>query len=359
MPARRSSARASFRPAIRSGEAQSKNFPAEGPIHVLVGVSAPGQNWSEQRAQGVMNFMEDYKKANPDREVTVERIDSGTDLAVVSDRIGAYLNAHPETTAYFDTGYWHAGVARVLADRGVEPGKVLLGGFDLVPEVMQQMKAGYVQVQIDQQPYEQGFMPVMEVYLAKNVGLAPADIDTGRASSRRTRSIPSWSLRPRACAKLALRRAGARPARHSDEPPCRKGRLDATLLKIYLEKPELAGLVLLVVLAVIFHFRSNGVFLSPENLRGVLGLLPEVGLVAIGVTILMICGEFDLSVGSVFALMPMAFAIMLECRRALRAASIARPRHRRRRRVHERLRDGQVRHRASSRRSDAVHGALL
>ena len=57
---------------------------------------------------------------------------------------------------------------------------MLLGGFDLVPEVMQQMKAGYVQVQIDQQPYEQGFMPVMEVYLAKTVGLAPADIDTGQ-----------------------------------------------------------------------------------------------------------------------------------------------------------------------------------
>ena len=161
------------------GKAQAKNFPAEGPIHVLVGVSAPGQNWSEQRAQGVMNFLEDYKKANPTRDITVERIDSGTDLAVVSDRVGAYLNAHPDTTAYFDTGYWHAGVARVLADRGVPPGKVLLGGFDLVPEVLQQMKAGYVQVQIDQQPYEQGFMPVMEVYLAKTVGLAPSDIDTG------------------------------------------------------------------------------------------------------------------------------------------------------------------------------------
>jgi simple sugar transport system substrate-binding protein len=68
----------------------------------------------------------------------------------------------------------------VLTDRGVPPGKVLLGGFDLVPEVLDQMKAGYVQVQIDQQPYEQGFMPVMEAYLAKNFGLAPADIDTGQ-----------------------------------------------------------------------------------------------------------------------------------------------------------------------------------
>ncbi|TJW43783.1 MAG: ABC transporter permease, partial [Mesorhizobium sp.] len=77
------------------------------------------------------------------------------------------------------------------------------------------------------------------------------------------------------------------------------------LLKIYFEKPELAGGLLLVVLVIVFQVRSNGVFLNLDNLRGMLGLLPEMGLVAIGVTILMICGEFDLSVGSVFALMPM------------------------------------------------------
>lgn len=82
-------------------------------------------------------------------------------------------------------------------------------------------------------------------------------------------------------------------------------------LKIYLQKPELAGVVLLVLLTVLFQARSGAVFLSAENLRGILGILPEMGLVAIGVTILMICGEFDLSVGSVFALTPMAIAIML------------------------------------------------
>ena len=162
------------------GKAQSANFPKDGPIHVLMGVSAPGQTWSEQRASGVLNFMDEFKKNNPNREVTVEKIDSGTDLALAADRVGAYLSAHPETTAYFDTGFWEAGVARVLQDRGIEPGKVLLGGFDLVPEVLQQMKSGYIQTAVDQQPYMQGFMPVMEVYLAKNFGLAPADVDTGQ-----------------------------------------------------------------------------------------------------------------------------------------------------------------------------------
>ena len=146
----------------------------------MVGISAPGQNWSEQRGAGVTKFLEEYKAANPDREVTITRLDTGTDGAVVAERVGAYLNANPDTTVYFDTGFWHAYVAQVLADRGVEPGKVLMGGFDIVAEVLQQMQAGYIQVQVDQQPYMQGFMPVMEAYLAKNFGLSPADIDTGQ-----------------------------------------------------------------------------------------------------------------------------------------------------------------------------------
>jgi len=161
------------------GQAQSANFPAEGPIKVLVGISAPGQNWSEQRGQGVINFLEEYKVTSG-RDITWEKIDSGTDLAITSDRVGAFLDANTDTTAYFDTGFWHAGVARVLADRGEAPGKVLLGGFDLVPEAVEQMKAGYIQVQVDQQPYMQGFMPVMMVYLNKTVGLAPSDLDTGQ-----------------------------------------------------------------------------------------------------------------------------------------------------------------------------------
>ena len=61
-------------------------------------------------------------------------------------------------------------------------------------------------------------------------------------------------------------------------------------LKIYLDKPELAGVALLVILLAVFQVKSGGVLLSFENLRGVMGLLPEMALVTIGVTILMICG---------------------------------------------------------------------
>jgi simple sugar transport system substrate-binding protein len=154
-------------------------FPKDGPIHVLVGVNDPGANWSEQRASGILKYLNEWKAANAGRDITIEKLDSGGDNATASDRVGAYLNAHPETTAYLETGSQDVAVARVLKDRGIAPGTVLLGGFDVESDVLQEMKAGYIQAHVDQQPYMQGFMPVMEVYLAKTVGLAPADIDTG------------------------------------------------------------------------------------------------------------------------------------------------------------------------------------
>ncbi len=83
------------------------------------------------------------------------------------------------------------------------------------------------------------------------------------------------------------------------------------LFRVYLEKPELAGVALLILLTALFETRSGGAFLSSDNLRGILGLLPEVGLVSVGVTILMICGEFDLSVGSTFALAPMSTSLII------------------------------------------------
>lgn len=83
------------------------------------------------------------------------------------------------------------------------------------------------------------------------------------------------------------------------------------ILKISLQKPELAAALLLLVLILIFQYTSDGFFMSTANLRGFLGLMPETALVAVGVTLLMISGEFDLSVGSVFALMPMTMAVLM------------------------------------------------
>ena len=84
---------------------------------------------------------------------------------------------------------------------------------------------------------------------------------------------------------------------------------DLSLAAGTLSRGDVIGL--LIFLALVFQIRSDAVFLSVDNIRGILGLLPETALVAVGVTLLMICGEFDLSVGSVFALMPMTMAVLV------------------------------------------------
>jgi simple sugar transport system permease protein len=78
------------------------------------------------------------------------------------------------------------------------------------------------------------------------------------------------------------------------------------LLKIYMERPEIVALVVLIVLIASFTYSSGGLFLSAANLRGILSLFPELAIMALGFGLLMTAGEFDLSIGSTFGLAPMA-----------------------------------------------------
>ena len=76
-------------------------------------------------------------------------------------------------------------------------------------------------------------------------------------------------------------------------------------IKQILVKPEVSTFIMFIVIMVGFYF-ANPRFLDERNIRIVMGITPEYIIVAIGIAILMISGEFDLSVGSVFALVPMA-----------------------------------------------------
>jgi len=69
----------------------------------------------------------------------------------------------------------------VLKDRGIPAGKLVIGGFDLVPDVIAAMKEGYIQMAVDQQPYLQGYVPVMQANLMKKYKLSAYDVNTGSA----------------------------------------------------------------------------------------------------------------------------------------------------------------------------------
>ena len=90
----------------------------------------------------------------------------------------------------------------------------------------------------------------------------------------------------------------------------RVGPAPKPLLARLTQKPEFSAIVMLVAVFVAFQLYT-GLFLSYYNSKLLLTIIPELGIVCLGVTVLMIAGEFDLSVGSVFALVPMCLHILI------------------------------------------------
>ena len=88
-------------------------------------------------------------------------------------------------------------------------------------------------------------------------------------------------------------REAARPARGA------RGR--ATLRGLLIGRPETGALFGAVTMFLIFAFiaPSSDTFTSRTSLAGLASITAEIGIVAMGVTLLMIAGHFDLSVGSV------------------------------------------------------------
>ncbi len=156
----------------------------DGDVHVLLGVSAPGQNWAEARIDGMELFLEEFKAAETGRDVSWHRLDSGMDLAQTGARVQAYVQQNPNTSAYLDAGFWEAGVAASLRDLGMQPGEVILAGFDTVPIALEEMEKGWIQRIVDQQPYLQGYLGIIQLELINDYGFSGWDVDTGRGIVR-------------------------------------------------------------------------------------------------------------------------------------------------------------------------------
>jgi simple sugar transport system substrate-binding protein len=154
------------------------------PQHVLLGLAAPGESWAEARIGGAKLYLEEQKAANADLQLTWEVIDSDNDLSITGQRICQYVQGNANTTAYIDSGFWLAGAGECLRDLGIQPGQLLMGGFDLVPILMDEMDRGYIHLTVDQQPYLQGYLPILQLYLMKKYGLSAWDVNTGKSLIR-------------------------------------------------------------------------------------------------------------------------------------------------------------------------------
>lgn len=73
---------------------------------------------------------------------------------------------------------------------------------------------------------------------------------------------------------------------------------------------EIGVIAALAILIAVFSALAPTTFPTLAELGNILTVAAEWGIVAVGVTLLMIAGEFDLSVGSVFALSPLLMAFL-------------------------------------------------
>ena len=144
---------------------------------VALFIATPGQLNIQPRIDGAKQAIED-SGAN----IEVQQVTSGAELPEERSRIEAWYNGHKDVAGMFavDAGSTQ-GVAQVMEQFGLHEQGVKGGGYDLLPETLELMSNGHIDFTIDQQPYLQGFFPVMQLYLYKISGgiTGPAETNTG------------------------------------------------------------------------------------------------------------------------------------------------------------------------------------
>lgn len=84
------------------------------------------------------------------------------------------------------------------------------------------------------------------------------------------------------------------------------------MFKRLAKKSEIGVIVSLIAVFILFAITSNGKFLTPNVLKTVLAVSVELGIVAIGITYVLVTGEIDLSVSSMYGFAALVFAKLSE-----------------------------------------------
>lgn len=92
---------------------------------------------------------------------------------------GAFLKSPDIKLIVYGGGQILGAAPRYMEAIRKKPGEVYNIGFDTSPAVIDAFRKGYVQITADQQPFLQGYIPILSLCLTKKLGLAPLNVDTG------------------------------------------------------------------------------------------------------------------------------------------------------------------------------------
>ena len=143
---------------------------------VAIFIATPGALNIQPRIDGAIAAIKQSGKPIKPKIVATE-----PDLSKELTAIDSYYLGHKNLPGMFavDAGDTQ-GVGQIIQKHSL-PGKVIGGGYDLLPGTLKLIQNGSLNFTIDQQPYLQGFYPVIQLFLYKLSGglVAPSDTNTG------------------------------------------------------------------------------------------------------------------------------------------------------------------------------------
>ncbi len=135
-----------------------------------------GQAGRGQRTQGVIDAM---KAANIKVEYQEISDAINGDATQGIPVFASFVASHPEIKAVVtDHGGLTATIPAYMQGAGKKPGEICGAGFDLSAPIVKGVQDGFISVVEDQQPFLQGFLPIMQLYLTSKFGFAGLHVDT-------------------------------------------------------------------------------------------------------------------------------------------------------------------------------------
>jgi simple sugar transport system substrate-binding protein len=143
---------------------------------VTIFIATPGSTNLQPRIDGALSVL----KANS--AIKTSTVATGAAVPAELSTIDSYVTGHSGVKGLFavDAGSTQS-VAQVMQKHSLRGQGVKGGGYDITPTTQKLLAADQIDFTIDQQPYLQGFLPVLELYLyavSKTLS-GMADVNTG------------------------------------------------------------------------------------------------------------------------------------------------------------------------------------
>jgi len=108
-------------------------------------------------------------------ELGGQMIDSGQDPAEIKSKVMAYLQSNPDTNGILTLGPTSAHPTLAALEEMGKSGSIYFGTFDLSGEIAEGIKSDVIAFAIDQQPYLQGYLPVVILTNLTRYGVVPGN----------------------------------------------------------------------------------------------------------------------------------------------------------------------------------------